>query len=66
MTQERQPSPSPDDSDDQETIELLIAMREQAIAKGIDFCGAIVEPDGLPRIISHITPDTLNAIEEKD
>lgn len=64
MTQERQQNPSPIDSDDQDMVELLITLREEAIASGIDFCGAIVEPDGLPRVISHITPDTLNEIEE--
>lgn len=55
--------PHEDEPDlDQEAMEFLLSQREQAIAQGVSFIGAITGGDGPPRVVTYL--DSLQIPDE--
>jgi hypothetical protein len=50
--------------EDDDTVAFLMYLREEAIAEGVDFYGAIIGGDGPPRLISYMAPDHLDDLAD--
>lgn len=46
-----------DDPFEREAMDFLLAQRQEAIAEGVSFIGAITGGDGPPRVVTHLEPD---------
>jgi hypothetical protein len=54
------PQPQQDDDPfEREAMDFLLAQREQAIAQGVSFIGAITGGGGPPRVVTHLEQDIL-------